>query len=568
MYQKSPLDLPSFARLLLDREYCVTFGASSCHISLQINKVVLLYCDFRSSIRFRIHLSFTALGGPVSTLQNVTCDNCSASYSINFSKLKREKNRITCRRCQHKIVFYKSRFVEPANEQAVVDHADEKTLVEENQDPNAQRGIDKEPMTAVSTNTPPMVPSTLSQELSDPTIRRNVPPPVRKPELSIAKSNPYSKLEEDLVSKSSKSISGADVLKSPSKSGSRRKDPLGLRGTLQLCTGMMALGILSMLGMQFSTGLVSEVAFVLGTSSLTMGGLWLLTSDFGFVKPNMGLSISGASVVAMATGALIFAASDPIDTTGAQEYQEDKELTVPSVDVVEAGRNPDKIASKTLGDKEKTKDQQSASKKSMGSSTATVRDAEKSNQARKEMLAAANDYMKSKDEPEYDLDDPSDEAPRKPVPTDPTPIADPDEGLDADMGFDEFEDLGLDKAAEDKKGLFGRKEKSDKPVPKATAAADIKVDIPTSVLDIIIRNNKNVKGCYVQQRSETGTFPKSIDVMFTLQPHGKVSSAYIASGPYVGSKFEGCIRAAFKSMTFPPFDSNAKPQTLKYALKL
>ena len=84
----------------------------------------------------------------------------------------------------------------------------------------------------------------------------------------------------------------------------------------------------------------------------------------------------------------------------------------------------------------------------------------------------------------------------------------------------------------------------------------------------IIRNNKDVKGCYGQVRAETGTFPKSVDVMFTLQPTGKVSSAYIASGPYVGSKFEGCMRAAFKGMTFPTFDQGASPQTLKYNLKL
>ena len=130
----------------------------------------------------------------------------------------------------------------------------------------------------------------------------------------------------------------------------------------------------------------------------------------------------------------------------------------------------------------------------------TVRDVEKSNQAHKEMFAAANQYISSKE--------------------------------------------------------------ASKP------KSDVKVDIPTNLLDIIIRNNKNVKGCYVQVRAETGTFPKSIDVMFTLQPTGKVSSASIASGPYVGSKFEGCVRAAFKGMTFPTFDKDASPQTLKYTLKL
>lgn len=132
-----------------------------------------------------------------------------------------------------------------------------------------------------------------------------------------------------------------------------------------------------------------------------------------------------------------------------------------------------------------------------------------------------------------------------------------------------FDDLGMDDD-EEKKGLFGRKDKEDTPEPKAEpkASGDIKVDIPQNVLDIIIRNNADVKNCYKQERAETGSFPRSLDVTFTLQPTGKVSSAYISSGPYVGSKFEGCIRAAFKGMTFPGFDKNASPQTLKYNLKL
>ena len=143
--------------------------------------------------------------------------------------------------------------------------------------------------------------------------------------------------------------------------------------------------------------------------------------------------------------------------------------------------------------------------------------------------------------------------------------------MDDDLDLDGFDDLGLDDEEEEKKGLFGRKDKEESKPEKKPAAkpkSDIKVDIPTNVLDIIIRNNKNVKACYGQVRAETGTFPKSIDVMFTLQPTGKVSSAYIASGPYVGSKFEGCMRAAFKGMTFPTFDKDASPQTLKYNLKL
>ena len=45
---------------------------------------------------------------------------------------------------------------------------------------------------------------------------------------------------------------------------------------------MMVLGLLSILGMYFVSSAVADMAFLVGSSSLTMGTLWLVTSDFGF----------------------------------------------------------------------------------------------------------------------------------------------------------------------------------------------------------------------------------------------------------------------------------------------
>ena len=502
----------------------------------------------------------------MTTLQNVTCDNCSASYSIDFSKLKREKNRITCRRCQHKIVFYKSQILEPQNEAAVVDHADEKTLVEDDRKPNVQQTFQKDPETLVSKNTPPLIgadPLT-TKEVSDPTIRRSSPLPIEdKPQVDVRKPSAYEDIEKNLASSK------------PTAKSRRNADPLGLRGTLQLCTGMMVLGLVSILGMQFSSGTIVDMAFVVGASSLTMGALWLTTSDFGFSKPNVGISVGGASIVAVISGVLIFGGGESIEEVPVIEEATE---VLPTVDVatVDKGDNVEQEASFDRSQSNKTKS--TDGNRSMGVTTATVRDAEKSNQAHKEMFAAANQYIQSKESSKPktqapaasdNIEDDVDEASSRPsdleAPTEPNDL------LDDDLDLDGFDDLGLDEE-EEKKGLFGRKEKSEEPKPGKKPAAkpksDINVDIPTNVLDIIIRNNKDVKGCYGQVRAETGTFPKSIDVMFTLQPTGKVSSAYIASGPYVGSKFEGCMRAAFKGMTFPTFDQAASPQTLKYNLKL
>ena len=37
----------------------------------------------------------------------VVCDNCGAVYKIADSKLSKEVNKATCKRCGHKIVIYK-----------------------------------------------------------------------------------------------------------------------------------------------------------------------------------------------------------------------------------------------------------------------------------------------------------------------------------------------------------------------------------------------------------------------------------------------------------------------------
>ena len=508
----------------------------------------------------------------MTTIRNVTCDNCSASYPIDFSKLKRERNRITCKRCQHKVVFFKSAVLEPQNEAAQIDHADEKTLVEEDRKaPNVQQSIQNDPQTAVSTNQPPVLSSVppITKEVSDPTIRRQSPLPTEeKPQINVRKSNLQSNknVAQELADKAPKSK--VPVKK---KSGS---DPLGLRGALQLCTGMMILGLVSIAGMHFAPDTIGDMAFLVGSSSLTLGALWLITSDFGFSKPSMGLSVGGASIVAIATGALVFGSAEQVEPSKEEAGVEVPAEILPTVEVAEK-QEQDLTQKEASFDRSKSKSTGNKNKgRSMGATSATVRDADKSNKAHKEMFAAANQYINSKETPSSvgNDDEPLDQASR---PSDVVAPSDPDELLEDDLDLDGFDDLGLDDE-EEKKGLFGRKDKNEsksapkpekKPEPKPKSSGK-KVNVEQHILDIIIRNNKDVKSCYAQVRAETGTFPKVTDVMFTLQPTGKVSSAYIASGPYVGSKFEGCLRAAFKGMTFPTSDSDATAQTLKYTFRL
>ncbi|MEC8422489.1 MAG: AgmX/PglI C-terminal domain-containing protein, partial [Myxococcota bacterium] len=90
--------------------------------------------------------------------------------------------------------------------------------------------------------------------------------------------------------------------------------------------------------------------------------------------------------------------------------------------------------------------------------------------------------------------------------------------------------------------------------------------LPTSVVETMIRNNKRIKRCWMEEKQRSGELPKRVDVKFTVQPSGAVSSARSATKKYRGTDFEVCLGAAFRSITFPPFDGEPLSMTYNFAL--
>ncbi len=433
-------------------------------------------------------------------------------------------------------MIYKSQMDEPQNEQAVVNNEDEKTLVEESinesltenlfESNNAPK-LSKEQALSILGNK--SASNAFPKEVTDPTIRKTSPPPTK----AATKSSPYENIVQDLNPSADKvATSKKSSYSNPQKSG------------FQLIAGLLVLGLISILTGHFLSGnaLASSGSLAVGVSSMSMGLIWIITSDYGYVRPNIPTVVGVGSVIGIIIGALSF--GDVQQESSALDVEEKQATYAPLP--IKLGKNKEVAAISVP--------EPAAKKSSVQSKTGT----KNLISAQVETQAKASSRSPKVNEIVPELDDRDEEVELDAIPDE--PIEDFE-----DLG-DDFGDLGLDEEPEDKKGRFARKEKDEsKPEVKA---ADIKVDIPTSVLDIIIRNNKDVKGCYIQQRKETGSFPSSVKVIFTLQPNGKVSSAYISDGPYVGSKFEICLRAAFKGMTFPPFDTKAKPQSLSYTLKL
>ena len=87
--------------------------------------------------------------------------------------------------------------------------------------------------------------------------------------------------------------------------------------------------------------------------------------------------------------------------------------------------------------------------------------------------------------------------------------------------------------------------------------------LDTRVIDTMMKNNKGVKLCYIKEQKASGDFPSGVKVKMTVQTSGSVSSAKIPSGDWKGTDFDACLSSAVKAIAFPPFEGD--PLSLTYA---
>ena len=88
------------------------------------------------------------------------------------------------------------------------------------------------------------------------------------------------------------------------------------------------------------------------------------------------------------------------------------------------------------------------------------------------------------------------------------------------------------------------------PAPKASG-------LDTRVIDTMIKNNKGVKKCFIVEKGNSGSIPSGVKVKLTVQTSGTVSSARIPSGDWAGTDFDGCVSGAVKAIQFPPFEGDS-----------
>ncbi len=104
------------------------------------------------------------------------------------------------------------------------------------------------------------------------------------------------------------------------------------------------------------------------------------------------------------------------------------------------------------------------------------------------------------------------------------------------------------------------------PTPTATPAPTASEGSPgvaLAAIDVMLRNNKSVIGCFKAARAETGDVPRGVKLKITMQPSGAVTGASIPSGDWAGTGFEDCVVGAVRGIDFPPFEG--KTTTFTYA---
>jgi len=106
----------------------------------------------------------------------------------------------------------------------------------------------------------------------------------------------------------------------------------------------------------------------------------------------------------------------------------------------------------------------------------------------------------------------------------------------------------------------------EKAAKEEAASGSKMTTLPLTVVDTMIRSNMSVKRCFFNEKQASGEMPRRVNVRFTVLNSGRVSSARVTTEQYKGGTLDGCLGRAFKAIQFPPFQGEAKSMTYPFVL--
>jgi DNA-directed RNA polymerase subunit RPC12/RpoP len=101
--------------------------------------------------------------------------------------------------------------------------------------------------------------------------------------------------------------------------------------------------------------------------------------------------------------------------------------------------------------------------------------------------------------------------------------------------------------------------------PEPTGPPKMK-SLPLTVVDTMIRSNLSVKRCFFNEQQRAGEMPTRVNVQFTVIQTGRVSSARVITDQYKGGPLDSCLGRAFKAIKFPAFEGESLSMNYPFVL--
>ena len=102
--------------------------------------------------------------------------------------------------------------------------------------------------------------------------------------------------------------------------------------------------------------------------------------------------------------------------------------------------------------------------------------------------------------------------------------------------------------------------------PPAAAEPPKMKSLPLTVVDTLIRSNMSVKRCFYNEKQTTGEMPTRVNVRFTVLQSGRVSSARVITDEYKGGPLDSCLSRSFRAIQFPAFEGESLTMNYPFVL--
>ena len=488
----------------------------------------------------------------------VVCDNCGASYRIPDHKLVKEVNKATCRKCGEAIIIRRSAGMAVGDQQKEVDPDAATQVTEASSLTGPSSGPKDKPVASIPSG-PSMghgfgQPAQLPEDAGPPTVaqhmdfkdetipRQDLPEPTAATPQAPPSFEPAPSTSSPAQTPSAQPPPTPAPARPPTpkkRSRSDRYDPSGDLTVVMMSNFACAAGALFIVVAQDAWHRPMGLFVCMAGAILSLSVV--ITSDRGTKPSSMLMSYLVSFVVAGAAafGLYTYEAPPSAPSVMVQAKEEPSQPALEEVVALEGDEEEDATGEDGADSEDEAQEEDAPPPAAPTRSTSAGRSTPAAvsgtgafpSGGSRERAPVAPSPPKEDDNWDDDWDDDWDE-PASPPPPPPR-----------------------------------QREPEPEPEPEPVLDEPASEGVPLAVLDTMLRNNRNVKVCFVNYSRETGSMPSGrINVRLKVLPSGLPTNVGITGGPYAGTSLDSCLAGAITGIRFPPFGGDSKTYTYPFVL--